>query len=595
MKTLIVAINAKYIHSNLAAYSLRAYALKHLRDEMSADEIEIEIAEYTINQYTEQILADLYCRHPEVIAISCYIWNIRMVEQLVPELRKVLPEADLWLGGPEVSYDTAETIRRLPIKGIMIGEGERTFRWLLHSYIQTHKEKLPVEKQAELLESYLREIPGIACETFMTQASQYIDMNELEFPYGPEYVDATEFQNRIIYYESSRGCPFSCAYCLSSIDLTVRLRDTETVKRELGFFLQQRVRQVKFVDRTFNCNHRHAVELWKYILENDNGVTNFHFEISADLLTKEELELLASMRSGLVQLEIGVQSVHKATIEEINRKADFEKIKRVVERLKAGRNIHLHLDLIAGLPKENYDTFVTSFNQVYALKPEQLQLGFLKVLKGSPMAERTELYGIQALSYAPYEVLSTKWISYEEILRLKAVEQVLEMYYNSSQFENTLALLENAFADGFSLYRCLAEYYAEAGYDLLQPSRIKKYEILLEFAERYDKERLNFYYESLILDLYLRENLKNRPDFAMDQKPYKEQIQAFYRQEDIAERYLPEYQGCDSRQISKMTHIEVFRYIEEAEGEDGTCYMLFDYSRRDPLTQNAHTIRLLHL
>lgn len=590
MKTLIVAVNAKYIHSNLAAYSLRAYAMKHLHDEMPDSHAEIEIVEYTINQYTEQILADIYHRNPDFIAVSCYIWNIGMVEAMIPELRKVLPDTDIWLGGPEVSYDTRAVLERLPVQGIMVGEGERTFYRLIRSYLHAYEsigqgDSSDVHIHGMQEDSVeIKNIQGIACREFTTQPSQYMDMNELVFPYTQEYMDTEELCNRIVYYESSRGCPFSCAYCLSSIDKTVRLRDVQTVKQELDFFLKHKIPQVKFVDRTFNCNHKHAIEIWRYISDYDNGITNFHFEVSADLLSEEELELVSTMRPGLVQLEIGVQSVHKATIEEINRKADFEQIAKVVKRIQSGHNIHLHLDLIAGLPKEDYDTFVTSFNQVYALKPEQLQLGFLKVLKGSPMASRAEDYGMQYLSYAPYEVLSTKWISYEDILQLKAVEQMLEMYYNSNQFVNTITLLEQSFADEFSLYRSLAEYYKENGHDLMQPSRVKRYEILLGFAEQYDKERLNLYRESLILDLYLRENLKSRPSFATDQEPYKEQIQAFYRQEDMVRTYLPEYAGYDSRQISRMTHVEVFRSMNMT--------VLFDYAARDPLTQNARMCKL---
>lgn len=609
MKILIVAINAKYIHSNLAVYSLKAYAKKHLSDCLLEDGIrrdktevaEIEIAEYTINQYAEHILADIYRRKPDVIAMSCYIWNIGQIEVIIPELKKVLPEADIWLGGPEVSYDTSEVLDRLPVKGIMIGEGEETFYHLTECYRQMYErirsEKIGIEIvqsfKNKWLEKHLEEIEGIFSNGFMTRVPQIMNMDELVFPYLETEQNEQDFRNRIVYYESSRGCPFSCAYCLSSIDKTVRFRSLELVKEELGFFLRHRVAQVKFVDRTFNCNHMHASEIWKYIKENDNGVTNFHFEIAADLLTEEELELLESMRPGLLQLEIGVQSVHDATIEEINRKTDFVRIAEVTTQLQRAHNIHLHLDLIAGLPEENYDTFVTSFNRVYALKPEQLQLGFLKVLKGSPMEQRVEKYELHYLSHAPYEVLSTRWISYEEILRLKAAEQMLEMYYNSSQFVNTLTLLEEAFADAFSLYAKLADFYEASGCDILQPSRMKKYEILFEFALKYDQTRIDTYRESLIMDLYLRENMKSRPVFAMDLEPYKDRIQAFYRNDDMRNKYLPAYADYDSRQISKMTHMEVFlRFGTETRDTEQPCYMLFDYRERDPLTQSAKTTRV---
>lgn len=605
MKILIVAINAKYIHSNLAAYSLRAYALKHLREE-GHQEVEIEIAEYTINQYTEQILKDIYQHKPDLVAFSCYIWNIEMVERIVPELKKVLPDVDLWLGGPEVSYDAKQVLCKLPVRGIMVGEGERTFLGLIRAYLNTsdrldtHSDALQKnsERGEAQLEKLLQNIDGIICRSFTTQMSSYMKMDELPFPYAPEYMEIEDFENRIIYYESSRGCPFSCAYCLSSIDKTVRLRDFTLVKRELAFFLEHRVHQVKFVDRTFNCNHRHAIEIWNYINENDNGVTNFHFEIAADLLTDEELAILSSMRPGLAQLEIGVQSVNEITIQEINRRTDFTKIAEVVNKLREGHNLHIHLDLIAGLPKEDYDTFVTSFNTVFVLHPHQLQLGFLKVLKGSPMAERAESYGILHTSYPPYEVLSTKWLTYDDILQLKAVEEILEMYYNSSQFVYTMSLLEQAFPDGYSLFRELAEYYETSGYTIQQPSRLKRYEILYEFADRYDRERLHLYRESLILDLYLRENLKSRPLFLQDSKENQEQIQKLYHDEMLLREYLPDYQKYDLRQISRMTHMEVFHHWNQIHGEmnhtenEPTAYVLFDYQIRDPLTQDAYAVRI---
>ena len=604
-KILIVAINAKYIHSNLAAYSLRAYALKHLREE-GHQEVEIEIAEYTINQYAEQILKDVYQRKPDLVAFSCYIWNIEMVERIVSELKKVLPDVDLWLGGPEVSFHTKHVLNKLPVRGVMVGEGERTFLGLIRIYLNApyspHTYSDTIQKNSESgdiwLEKSLQKLDGIVCDSFTTRVSSYMDINELPFPYAAEYMEIEDFENRIIYYESSRGCPFSCTYCLSSIDKTVRLRDFALVKQELTFFLEHRVRQVKFIDRTFNCNHRHAIEIWDFIKKNDNGVTNFHFEIAADLLTDEELDILSSMRPGLAQLEIGVQSVNEVTIQEIDRRTDFVKIARVVNRLREGHNIHLHLDLIAGLPKEDYDKFVISFNAIFALHPNQLQLGFLKVLKGSPMAERAESYGIIYTSYPPYEVLSTKWLTYDDILQLKAVEEMLEMYYNSSQFVYTMSLLEQAFPDGYSLFRELARYYEKSGYHVNQPSRLKRYEILYEFAKKYDREHMSLYRESLILDLYLRENLKSRPSFLQETKENQEQIQKLYHDEMLLREYLPGYQKYELRQISRMTHMEVFHHWNKIHGKmkctkkESSVYILFDYQIRDPLTQDAYTVRI---
>ncbi len=594
MKFLLVAINAKYIHSNPAIYSLKAYA-----GEIPG--VQVELAEYTINQQQEEILADIYGRKPDAVGFSCYIWNSNMVRGLLAELPKLLPQIKLWLGGPEATYDGETLLSRYPmLTGIMVGEGEATFRELLEYY-------------GGLNGKELKEIAGLCLPTGYTVARGTLDMNELPFPYG----DLEAFENKIIYYETSRGCPFRCSYCLSSVEKSVRMRSMEMVKKELQYFLDHRVKQVKFVDRTFNCNREHAVAIWRYLKENDNGVTNFHFEISADLLREEEIDLLNSLRPGLVQLEIGVQSVNPATLKAIERVMDLERLETVVEKIRIGGRVHQHLDLIAGLPFEDYESFRASFNRVYRMRPEQLQLGFLKVLKGSAMAERAKQYGICHLSCPPYEVLSTDWLSYEDILRLKRVEKMLELYYNSGQFGHTLPVLEKAFTDSFSMYEELAGFYERKGYLVNSPARAHRYQVLLDFAEEYDRERLPLYRELLTYDMYLRENLKSRPDFATDTAPYKEEIRSFYRREEEEPRYLEGYKGYDSRQLSKMTHLEPFRYpvwdterlsqelpggkrsgLESAEGglaqeasnqSSSLGFVLFDYSCRNPLNHEAAT------
>ena len=572
MKFLLVAINAKYIHSNPAVYSLKKYAGADMQEY-------IEIAEYTINQQMQDILADIYTRKPDAVGFSCYIWNWNMIQCLLEELPKVLPDTDIWLGGPEVSYNGEDVLTRFPgVKGIMSGEGEQTFKELLEWYVQG---KLPD----------VEGIAGLYLRNGYTKARDLIDLNDLPFLYG----DLDRFANRIIYYESSRGCPYRCSYCLSSIDKKVRLRKIETVKQELQFFLDHKVKQVKFVDRTFNCDHEHAVEIWRYIKENDNGVTNFHFEISADILREEEIALLGSLRPGLAQLEIGVQSVNPETLQAINRRMDVERLEKIVAALRGNNNIHLHLDLIAGLPFEDYDSFVTSFNWVYAMKPEQLQLGFLKVLKGSPMAEKAEEYGVIHLSKPPYEVLSTKWLSYGDIMRLKRVEEMVELYYNSQQFTHTLPILEQVFDNAFALYEALADYYEKRGFLVESPSRAYRYQILLEFATERDVTRRALYEEALLYDLYLRENLKSRPGFAgmlYETDVCKDFVRAFYRKEEKERTYLPAYAAYDWKQLSKMTHLEPFIYSvwdKEQALEGEIQYVLFDYQERNPLTYQART------
>lgn len=581
MKFLLVGINAKYIHSNPAVYSLKAYAGEGY-------EKEIEIAEYTINNRLEEVLSGIYERCPDVAAFSCYIWNWNFVRELTEELHKIKPQLPIWLGGPEVSFDAEEILRVCPwITGIMIGEGEETFRELVDYY------KGGDSKEGSI---GLEDIQGIVCRIgnriLRTEERPPMDMNRLPFLYR----DRENFENRIIYYESSRGCPFRCSYCLSAIDKSVRFRDMDTVKRELQFFLDEAVAQVKFVDRTFNCSHSHAMEIWEYIHRHDNGITNFHFEIAAEKLDEEEINLLEKMRPGLVQLEIGVQSANPETLSEINRQADMGRLEKIVNSIRKGGNVHLHLDLIAGLPFEGYESFGKSFDVVYSMKPEQLQLGFLKVLKGSPMHERAQGYGIKYTSRPPYEVLCTSWLSFEEICRLKRIEEVVELYYNSNQFTHTLPVLEKSFDGAFAMFEKLAEYYKEKGYFTNNPSRVYRYEVLLEFALIYGKGEEGLYKELLTYDIYLRENMKSRPGFARDLEGDKGRFREFYNDAFRLRKILPGYGEFQPRQIARMTHLEMFSYpVWESRG--GAEWkmeklaeqrmVLFDYRKRSPLTNEA--------
>ena len=545
MKILLAACNAKYIHSNLAVYNLKSCS-----GEYSSS---VVVKEYTINQIRDDILKDIYLEQPDVVCFSCYIWNISFVRELVPDLKKILPQVEFWAGGPEVSYDAVEFLKKNPVFfGVMVGEGEETFHELAGYYIERKPETLSgIRGVAFRDENKGRDIVHTGWRELM-------DLSKVPFAYS----NLTEFKNRIIYYESSRGCPFSCSYCLSSIDKKLRFRDIELVKKELQFFIDNKVPQVKFVDRTFNCKHDHAMEIWRYITENDNGITNFHFEISADLLRAEELALMKTMRPGLIQLEIGVQSTNPQTIKAIRRTMDFEKLKGIVEQIHSFGNIHQHLDLIAGLPYEGYESFHKSFCDVYALRPEQFQLGFLKVLKGSHMMEMTGEYQILYKDREPYEVLSTAWLTYGEILGLKMVESMVEVYYNSGQFKHTLVFLEQYFEDPFRMYEALGRFYEKKGYSEISHSRMRRYEILMEFAGEQKEIPLEVLSDVMLLDLYLRENLKSRPSFASDQKPY--------------ERLIWDYRKAEK--IPKTAHIEVFR--------DGKT-ILFDYTDRDPLTNNA--------
>ncbi len=599
MKFLLAAINAKYIHSNPGVYSLRAFARTKIP---GAD---IEIGEYTINHQMDLILQDIYRRKPDFIGFSCYIWNISYIMEIVRDVKKVLPEVEIWLGGPEVSYDAKKVLTREPdVCGVMRGEGELTFTELVRAYL----------KREELCAASLDldHIPGI---TYRAESGEVVErgpqrllsLDEIPFYYD----DMAGFENRIVYYESSRGCPFSCSYCLSSIDKTVRFRSLDLVLPELQFFLDHKVPQVKFVDRTFNCKRDHTLGIWRYLVEHDNGITNFHFEVSADIFDEEELELIGKMRPGLIQLEIGVQSTNPDTIKEIHRHMDLVKLKQAVDRVYDYRNTHQHLDLIAGLPYENYESFMRSFDDVYRMRPDQLQMGFLKVLKGSYMEEQVAAYDLKYRGIPPYEVLSTKWLPYSDVIRLKGVEDMVEVYYNSGQFPATMKLLEKKFARPSEIFTSLAEYYEKNGLTGISHSRLARYEILYRFLEEKEvkveqstpaaedlagteqktgvksaeiavKPTLSDFRDSLMYDLYVRENIKSRPSFASDQSPYKKEVREFFMAEEESPQWLTDYAGFDSKQMAKMAHLEHM--------EDGT-FVLFDYKNRDPLSGNTRAVR----
>lgn len=627
MKFLLAAINAKYIHSNPGVYSLRAFARTKIP---GAD---IEIGEYTINHQMDLILQDIYRRKPDFIGFSCYIWNISYIMEIVRDVKKVLPEAEIWLGGPEVSYDAKKVLTREPdVRGIMRGEGELTFTELVCAYLQREKTSVPDGYTGESFRGQAKEeTSGCAENTRMPENaegenahSDRLDLSQIPGityraangeieEHGPQrllsldeipfyYDDMAGFENRIVYYESSRGCPFSCSYCLSSIDKTVRFRSLDLVLPELQFFLDHKVPQVKFVDRTFNCKREHTLGIWRYLVEHDNGITNFHFEVSADIFDEEELELIGKMRPGLIQLEIGVQSTNPDTIREIHRHMDLVKLKRAVDRVYDYRNTHQHLDLIAGLPYENYESFMRSFDDVYRMRPDQLQMGFLKVLKGSYMEEQVAAYDLKYRGIPPYEVLSTKWLPYSDVIRLKGVEDMVEVYYNSGQFPATMKLLEKRFQRPSEIFVNLAEYYEKNGLTGISHSRLARYEILYRFLEEDMREEerdhvtaakvpetgqpsLADFRDSLMYDLYVRENIKSRPSFASDQSPYKKEVREFFMAEEENPKWLTDYAGFDSRQMAKMAHLEHM--------EDGT-FVLFDYKKRDPLSGNAGAVRFVY-
>jgi len=630
MKVLLVALNAKYIHSNLAVHSLKAYAGKYSEH--------IGLLELTINHSEEVILKEIYKQKADMVAFSCYIWNIGIVKRVSAELKKVQPSVKIWYGGPEVSYDTEQCLQEIDqLDGIMLGEGEQTFLELMEYYVDGTRElatiaglayKEELTKNSILIERASQEgsskhnrlINGTSIENTSTVKISEENISEeitsaknkdiLLIPSIPRtvivqtpvrepmlmdmipfpYEDMEIFKNKIIYYESSRGCPFSCSYCLSSIDKRVRFRSTHLVKRELGLLLEYKVPQVKFVDRTFNCYKKHAMEIWSFIKENDNGITNFHFEISADLLDNEEIEFLSTLRPGHVQLEIGVQTTNPDTAEVIHRTMDFQKLSDNVNRIKKAKNIHQHLDLIAGLPLESYASFEKSFEDVYRLKPDQLQLGFLKILKGSSMETDSGQYGITYRDNAPYEVLFTEALPYQELLRLKGVCEMVEVYYNSGQFTYSIAYLEHFYSSPMKLYQEISDYYEHYNYDMLSHNRMRRSEILLEFFQQkvmtgYQEEekatQAALFKEILILDIFQREDMKSRPSFATPTS----------QQNNLRELYETQHI------LRKAIHIEAFVYDVINSSITGQVikkpmHLVFDYGDRDPLNKGAKIITL---
>lgn len=652
MRFLLCGINAKYIHSNLAIFSLKAYA-----DRKKIPGAEIILKEYTINNYVEDILQDLYEEKADVVIFSCYIWNISFVRELAAELKKVSPDVKIWAGGPEVSYAANKFLMENPTFDlIMQGEGEEVFSELIRLtveekcrikdvYKQSESKKVlsgivekrysierkqAVKEEKDIEDKYfagednvyptnyidmskLQKLQGIAVWDFSGEAAlgnaesnignktkiintgfaTLMDMDTIPFVYEDFHL----FEHKILYYETSRGCPFCCSYCLSSVDKTVRFRSLPIVKKELDAFLEAKVPQVKFVDRTFNCNRRRAIDIWSYLVEHDNGITNFHFEISSDLLGEEELELFAKMRPGLIQLEIGVQSTNGETVDAIHRHMDLDKLFHYVDSVHELGNIHQHLDLIAGLPYENYERFGCSFDDLYAHEPDQLQLGFLKVLKGTMMEEEVKKYSILYRNQPPYEVLGTKWLSYDEIILLKGVEELVELYYNSGQYTLTLKYAVPFFESPFRFYEMFSAWYRGKGYHKLNHNRLEKYNILREFLrEHIDENEWDTLDEIMLYDMYLRENVKGRPAWAKDTAQYKKEWKALYREQ--GEKLFPEDVQAgiyDSKRAANQSHIEVFeinikKFEQSGQVEKKQVFCLFDYSRRNPLNRAARTV-----
>ncbi|MBQ1187779.1 MAG: B12-binding domain-containing radical SAM protein, partial [Peptococcaceae bacterium] len=508
---------------------------------------------------------------PDVILFSCYIWNVEMLRQLCPLLKKIMPDCIIGFGGPEVSYESEKFLQENPaVDLIMRGEGELVFSELMNyldfgTPASLHEIKSMTFRDGETIVS--------------TPQQEPLDLALLPFPYEDDFSDV---QNQIIYYESSRGCPYSCGYCLSSIEKGVRFVPLEKVLPDLQKFLDHNVKQVKFIDRTFNCKKSHAMGIWQYLHEHDNGVTNFHFEITADLIDQDTIDFLKTVRKGLFQFEIGVQSTNPQTIEAINRNVDFDKLSGIVKQIKAGGNIHQHLDLIAGLPHEDYDSFGRSFNDVYALKPEQLQLGFLKVLKGSMIHKRQHEFEIVYHDTAPYEVLTTHKLPYADTLKLKYIEEMVETYYNSGKFLNTLEYLVPLYETPFAFFEQLSQYWIQTNCHHQSLSKIGLCDVLWNFVQQNPAVDLREFQWRLKFDLALHEKPKKLPVWltVSNDKEYHQRIFGFYCSSEQIQKYLPHYEGMENKVVARISHLEVF-------GDENPVAVLFDYDHRDLLSNAA--------
>ncbi len=576
MKLLLTAINAKYIHSSLAIRSLKQYAACYGE--------QIAIQEFTINQNPDYILEQLYRQKADVIGFSCYIWNREMILQLAENLKKVSPRTVIFLGGPEVSYDAAEMLSRYPYLDLIVrGEGEATFLDLARHWI----DGAPA----------LADIPGITWRApgpsiVENAARPPLNLQDIPFVYD----DLSSFVYRIIYYETQRGCPYQCQYCLSSVENGVRFLPEERVKKDLDFFLSKKVMQVKFVDRTFNCNRRHARMIWQYLIEHDNRVTNFHMEITADLMDDDTIDLLKKARKGLFQFEIGVQTTNPQTMKAIRRTVSFEKLSQVVRKLKALGNIHLHLDLIAGLPLEDYDSFGRSFDDVYRLEPDQLQLGFLKLLKGSGLRRDAEQYGICYRSQPPYEVLSTACLSFDDLCRLKLLEEMVETFYNSPKALRAIRFITTVLPSPFAFFQQLGLFWEEKGYRAVNHNRAEYSRLFYEFCTTQQSLTpfLDIIADLLRFDLCLGDNAKRLPQsLQWDTPDIREARSRFYHDRKQIESLLPYLAGYTPAQLARMCPIELFRYDVSSlrpgqhRPAPGLTAVLFDYTWRDPMTNEA--------
>lgn len=543
---LLTTLNAKYIHSSLALRYLQAYCRVH-------SGLVLNIREFTINEAREDIMAAIYLLQPQILCFSCYIWNITPILDLVMDFKKISPQTVIILGGPEVSYDAESLLQANPaIDYIIRGEGEATLQELLLA--------LTEEGSVNQIEGISYRQDGVVCRN--QDRPLLKDLDAIPFPYP---ADMQDFRDKIVYYESSRGCPYNCSYCLSSTQHGVRFFSLPRVKMDLAFLAQQGIREIKFVDRTFNCHEERAMEIMRWIIGLETK-TQFHFEMEASTLTARMMDFMATMPAGKFNLEIGIQSTHVPSLQAVNRRSDWGKARDNITRLKSFHNFHIHLDLIAGLPFETYRNFAGSFNDVYKLQPDVLQLGFLKMLKGSNIRETAPEHTYIFQEQPPYKVLANRYINFAEMIKLERIESLLDIYYNSADMMQSIAYIINRIYndDAFQFFETLASYWQAQGYFARGHKKEFYYQYLLEFVRTCHPDHTEIINDLLKYD-FIMNNRTRLPDCFYSYNPdkFSQEIYSYIKDENFRSLYLADKLEQSNREIRKNMHLEYFRHDPE--------------------------------
>lgn len=546
MKILLTTLNSKFIHTNLAI----RYLNQMVKD---IEDIDVDIREYTINNELDFILKDIYANNYDVILFSTYIWNVNDIVKICNNLKKVNKNVKIALGGPEVTYDSEESMKKYDfVDYILYGEGELVFR----DFVKSLKGDIDIKDVNGIVYrnngDIVKNKPMKDIENLDIIPSPYVGLNK------------AEYENRIVYYETSRGCPFNCQYCLSSTLQGLRYFSIDRVKSDLKALIDARVSQIKFIDRTFNANKKFAMEIMQFLMENDNDYTTYHFEVTAHLLTEDMLEFLKECKEGLFQFEIGVQTTNEKVLEAVGRRDDFSKLSYVVQKIASYRNIHQHLDLIAGLPYEDYNSFENSFNDVFNLGIEHLQLGFLKMIKGTGIRNNADEHEFRYKDYPPYEVLYNKYITYNEILKLKDIEEILERYFNSKNFVLSMRyIIHNYYKESpFKFFEDFATYFDKNGYFNMSQGKNQLYKILLDFYTEKINKNIELFTEIIKYDYISLGKTSNVPGFMskIEVEDFKNRCHLFLQNEENILKYIPRFENTPAKQIIKHVHFEPFKY-----------------------------------